>query len=56
MIKWGDFTFSAINLWSIPKQYIDYYDYKRRTCYLSNKHKEHDVSTNKRIIELVKDR
>lgn len=55
MINWPDFKFNAINLYSIPKQYRDYQEYRRRAA-LSNKNKEPDVSTNKRIIELVKDR
>lgn len=55
VINWTDFSFSAINLWSLPKQYRDYQEY-RRTCVLSSKQKQHDVSTNKKIIELVKDR
>lgn len=55
MINWPDFSFSAINLYSIPKQYRDYQEY-RRQCVLSNKTKEHDALTNKKIIELVRDR
>ena len=54
MINWPDFTFSAINLWSIPKQYIDYYDYKRRTDILRDKHKEPNVTINGKITELTK--
>jgi hypothetical protein len=45
--------FPAINLWSIPKQYRDYREY-RRQCILSNKIKEPDILTNKKIIELVR--
>lgn len=54
-MRFINFTFPPINLWSLPKQYRDYQEY-RRTAVLSNKHKEPDVSTNKRIIELVRNR
>lgn len=54
-MRFLNYTFPAINLWSLPKQYRDYQEY-RRTCVLSNKNKEHDVTTNKRIIELVRGR
>jgi len=54
-MRFLNYTFQAINLWSIPKQYRDYQEYRRREV-LSNKQKEPNVSTNKKIIELVKDR
>lgn len=54
-INWPDFVFPPVNLFNYAKQYRDYQEYRRRAI-LSNKNKEPDVSANKRIIELVKDR
>jgi hypothetical protein len=55
MINWPDFKFPPIHLFCYPKQYQDYIEYRRQFV-LSNKQKEPDLSTNKKIIELVKDR
>jgi hypothetical protein len=55
VINWPDFVFPPVNLLCYAKQYRDYQEY-RRQCVLSNKHKEPDVLTNHKIIELLKDR
>ena len=55
MINWAELKFPPVNLLCYAKQYRDYQEY-RRQCVLSNKQKEPDLSTNKKIIEFVKDR
>ena len=54
-MRFINFTFPPVNLFSFHKQYRDYQEY-RRMAVLRNKQKEYDMSANKKIIELVKDR